>query len=718
MTTMTPETALDYALAYTGAGIRVIPITPGKKHPPIPSWQTAATVDHDQINTWWHQMPDHGIGLALGPQPDGRNLFAIDVDTHDHDGYSTLKQLVEQHGPLPATWTQETGGGGLHIILNAPADVTIRNQQSTGNRLGPGLDIRGAGGQIVACPSIHPTTGAKYTWKPGCEPWTIQPADAPEWLLDKLVEPVTPQHHDTTMTQRDDHMWTAFQHEWNWHHQLQQIGWTIARTGPTETLWTRPGKNPRDGHSAVLHEPDGPLVVFTTETPSTWITAANSTADGSGWALSAFGLYAAIYHHGNRSDAARQLDTIYNQHAAKLEDLLPPPDTFEQPTGHVDTYDQNLVDQLLDWRTFWETDHNTENWLVEPVIAEARAHAIYAPGGTGKSLFALTLALAACRDQKHVLYLDYEMTPADLADRLGEMGVDEENTELEYLHYALLPTLPACDTPEGGIAVNRLAELVDAQLVIIDTFSRAVAGDENEADTIRAFYRMTAQALKAAGRASVRLDHQGKDPDKGQRGSSAKNDDVDVVWALRRHDDGITLAAKKRRMGWVPETVKLVEHRDPLRFENSDRPLDPPGTNQAETWLDNANIEPDLGLNAMWREIRNMPNRPARSAAFAAQRRRHKRSETVEHLVDTQKRNYISSRVSNGMGPSQHADGMEQQKTARPQKPLKNKDIENGMGNGMAWDGPSRSPHPPYRGDGDRGLPTEHPDNNEEEWWP
>ena len=158
------ETSLDWALAYAAVGIKVIPIKPNSKHPRIPKWQEVATTDNTQITDWFNGT-EQGIGLALGPQPNGDNLFAIDIDTHGANGYDTLRQLVAEHGQLPITWTQHTGGGGQHLIYRAPAGIDIRNQQALGNRLGDGIDIRGRGGQIVAAPSVHPETGNQYQWK-------------------------------------------------------------------------------------------------------------------------------------------------------------------------------------------------------------------------------------------------------------------------------------------------------------------------------------------------------------------------------------------------------------------------------------------------------------------------------------------------------------------------------------------------------------------------
>jgi hypothetical protein len=111
----------------------------------------------------------------------------------------------------------------------------------------------------------------------------------------------------------------------------------------------------------------------------------------------------------------------------------------------------------------------------------------------------------------------------------------------------------------------RLAELTDAVTVAVDTFGRAVAGDENDADTVRRYYANTGIRLKAAGRAAVRFDHAGKDLERGQRGSSGKNDDVDVVWQLTKAEGGLTAKRTHTRVRWVPESVAFTQEEEPLR---------------------------------------------------------------------------------------------------------------------------------------------------------
>ena len=158
------------------------------------------------------------------------------------------------------------------------------------------------------------------------------------------------------------------------------------------------------------------------------------------------------------------------------------------------------------------------------------------------------------------------MTEADLQQRLDAMGYGPDD-DLSHLHYALQPPLSPLDGRAGGDEMVRRAAACGAELVVIDTFSRAVGGDENDADTVRAWYRWSGQRLKAAGRAFLRIDHAGKDQTRGQRGSSAKNDDVDIVWHLTvLDDDMLRLKALKKRMQWVPEVVELRRHSDDLRY--------------------------------------------------------------------------------------------------------------------------------------------------------
>jgi hypothetical protein len=177
---------LTHAQAIANTGLRVLPIKPGRKHPPMNSWQHAATTKTHTLQAWWNGLyRDYGVGIALGDQPDGRHIFAIDVDVHgDVDGFDTMAELEQ----LPDTVQSITGSGGAHLLFAAPPGVVVRNQQTNGNRIGPGVDVRGAGGQIVCAPTIHPDTGRRSCWDDGHAPWEHPIAVAPQWLIDLVAE--------------------------------------------------------------------------------------------------------------------------------------------------------------------------------------------------------------------------------------------------------------------------------------------------------------------------------------------------------------------------------------------------------------------------------------------------------------------------------------------------------------------------------------------------
>lgn len=265
-----------------------------------------------------------------------------------------------------------------------------------------------------------------------------------------------------------------------------------------------------------------------------------------------------------------------------------------QANGHAEPPDNPFVD----WHDLWNRDRTDQDWLLEPLIPRGRGIAIVAGAKTGKSYLLLycAAALATGRPILHTtapepiptLYADFEMGEDDLIERLERFGYDE-TTNLQNLHYMLHPILPPLDTQAGGQALTDLCQTHHIQLVMIDTLGKAVIGDENDADTLRSFYRHTGQPLKAQGITWLRADHLGKDPTKGARGTSAKTDDVDIVWQLTRTDDGLTAKATHRRIAWVPETVAFAVGGDPVNFHATPKAW-PAGTQTTAELLDKLDI--------------------------------------------------------------------------------------------------------------------------------
>jgi putative DNA primase/helicase len=132
------------------------------------------------------------VGLRTGA---GSNLVVLDIDVKS-DGEASLTALEAEYGRLPVTVTVRTGGGGRHFFFAHPGEE-LRN---SAGKLGPGLDIRGDGGYVVAPPSRH-ASGRCYAWDNDTAPGEIVPAELPEWLLSLLRVPARPQRARAAMTQ-------------------------------------------------------------------------------------------------------------------------------------------------------------------------------------------------------------------------------------------------------------------------------------------------------------------------------------------------------------------------------------------------------------------------------------------------------------------------------------------------------------------------------------
>jgi hypothetical protein len=163
------------AMRLAGKGMRVFPVKEREKEPAVAKGCLAATVDPDVITAWWTADPDFNIGIACGP---ASGVFVIDIDGPDAE--IEIAKLEVGHGPLPATVEVITPRPGRHLYFTWPADRDLRN--STG-KLAPGIDVRGAGGYVLAPPSVHPS-GRLYCW-------SVDSASsfsaAPQWLLDELT---------------------------------------------------------------------------------------------------------------------------------------------------------------------------------------------------------------------------------------------------------------------------------------------------------------------------------------------------------------------------------------------------------------------------------------------------------------------------------------------------------------------------------------------------
>ena len=222
----------------------------------------------------------------------------------------------------------------------------------------------------------------------------------------------------------------------------------------------------------------------------------------------------------------------------------------------------------IDWHELAKKDF-VRTWLSEPWLLQGVWVALVAAAGAGKSLLVQEASAAvatgraflrqAASEPKRVLYLDFENSEQDIQERIFLMfGYTEvELDNFIYLHY---PDTPAFDGPDAVDWWNLHLDAYKPELVVVDTLSRVVSGEENSADTYIRFFRQSALAIKRRGLTLVTLDHLGKDADRGGRGSSAKKDGPEFVLqmttkAISEGNVTLTLKNTKGRSGALPAQI-------------------------------------------------------------------------------------------------------------------------------------------------------------------
>jgi hypothetical protein len=171
-------TTLAFALTIAADRIPVFPlhgITAGRctcrhtdcsspgKHPRTAHGLSDASTDPAAIRAWWERWPDANLGARTGT-PGG--IVVVDLDSLEAELRLALivgmgpEALLEQSllGGLLVTT-----GRGRHHWYRQPDGVSIVN---SAGKLGPGLDVRGSGGYVVAPPSLH-ASGTVYAFGRG-----------------------------------------------------------------------------------------------------------------------------------------------------------------------------------------------------------------------------------------------------------------------------------------------------------------------------------------------------------------------------------------------------------------------------------------------------------------------------------------------------------------------------------------------------------------------
>lgn len=511
-----------------------LPLPYGKKERP-PSGYTGADApmaSWPDIIAWIEEQPEANIAIRLAP-----GILGLDVDDYDgKGGGDTLDNLEHRLGPLPPTWmvtsrTDEVSGTRLYRV---PTDRHWPSQA------GPGIDvIRHGHRYLVWRGSLHPE-GRTYdtihteTGESGVTPSADELPELPQRWVDHLAREAPKQTVATAYTGKRYGELDEPQRQAVEAHVAERIEDRLQALRDAKR-WPK-GKT--DGYGRGWEK----LTADVAQTLRTLIAEGWSGVDAEA-VHQAFLAAAPTDATWTRRDADEKW---HNQtrpavNGGRIDFPVLDGMVTELEPGTADPEAEENRNAPLDWPTLLEGEEPEPEWLVGRLAEKGQQVALVGAAKVGKSLLCLDWAASiACggpflgddgQAPLRVMYVDLENTQRDIRRRVHALGLTAR--DLGNLVYLSFPSIGALDTVSGAAALLAEVRRHSPEVIFLDTVSRMISGTENDSDTWLNLYRLTLKELKARQIAVIRLDHFGKDAERGARGSSAKEQDVDQVWELK-----------------------------------------------------------------------------------------------------------------------------------------------------------------------------------------
>ncbi len=222
------------------------------------------------------------------------------------------------------------------------------------------------------------------------------------------------------------------------------------------------------------------------------------------------------------------------------------------------------------------------DWVLADLLKIGDLMMVYAARGIGKTWLVLELGICLSLGRGflkwqpprpfRVFHICGEMHVDTIRERIKSLLPPNSPEDAESRFRVLSATaqergIPDLSTREGQAAVER--ELGDAEVVVLDNLSTLFRTKENEADDWQAAQEWLIR-LRSQGRTVILVHHAGKNG--GQRGTSRREDVLDLVWSLEADPDSdksegaqFTIKFKKNR-GLTGDNVRDLPVR--LASEN------------------------------------------------------------------------------------------------------------------------------------------------------
>lgn len=520
MNTQTLSALGQAALEYIAKGRRIIPIVPDGKTPMRKGWHENAITTAEEAFAHWSEHPDSN--LAFCPEDEGLAII-------ENDPGGSVASLS-----LPATYEVQSPRGGTHYYY-------IGSVPPSASKLGPHIDTRGRTSYVLIPPSV--VNGKKYKVK-AARDYVALPADI-ETRLNvraevKKAESDVPEDDPRNVAEAK--------------RIIARYKPAIERQGGDNHTFQLCSRLVRDHNLSVdtalkLLEPWNAKCVPPWE-PEELRAKLEHARDygqnepGSGTPKSASEVFA----------------------NADVATLVP---EAEPPRAKTRFKPIDLVAiQRRPRPAYWDNGRLF-------IKAEEGSLAIMSgPKGTHKTGVALTTCIGLVFNaDARVAYCCAE-APEDVATsrvpaickHFGKTVNDLAATG----RFMFIPTVPRLLDPEDVTALADQMRELKPNVIIIDTTARGLIGQKKNDDAVMTAAAEAGDFLRTHFRAlTVMIAHEGKDPERGTKGSSDFEQMADQVIGLKTKGELIVATLKFNRKGADGHSVvyRADKHTEPGKYE-------------------------------------------------------------------------------------------------------------------------------------------------------
>lgn len=502
-----PDTQIlrQAALDWAAAGFHVFPVEVNGKRPATPRGLLDATLDPNQINSWWAQTP-YNIGVA----PSLSGMVVVDVD--GPAGAEALARLEAINSAIPSTLKVQTprGPGHTHIWLQGTARSTV-------GKLGPKIDTRGEGGYVLVPPSQTAQGAYEYVGE------DTDIAEAPAWLLAALAG--SSEGHEAPADL-----------ETNLPQNIQRALAYLAASKPA------------------IEGQGGDLQTF------------QVAAGVRDFGISEEVALKLLQEHFNPrcvplwadEDLAAKVHHAYSyaqNEAGAYGDTQSSQETF----AHIaaDSPDNAIPDNAHRgrFRLMDETEManvKPSRWLIRDVIQEKSLALMYGKFESYKSFLALDLALTLAAGVEGWGSPARDPVPVVYAPSEGQVGLALQRKPAWRFSHNIEGTLPfysfddvpsvASDADMVDFIETIRAKRVKPALVVIDTVANSMTGLDEDTRGFGVFIDRMKGLRKALGCAILAVHHVGKDAGRGPRGGNALPAGFDTLLSVEGNQDTRSVA--------------------------------------------------------------------------------------------------------------------------------------------------------------------------------